>query len=96
MLQFILGNSGAGKSHYLYEKIIQESMKHPEINYLVIVPEQFTMQTQQDLCILHPNHGNFVKGGRSIPYFHPISHPFYEKHRRRIWCFPVSPDQKSN
>ena len=57
MLQFILGNSGAGKSHYLYEKIIQESMKHPEINYLVIVPEQFTMQTQQDLCILHPNHG---------------------------------------
>ena len=40
--------------------------------------------------------GNFVKGGRSIPYFHPISHPFYEKHRRRIWCFPVSPDQKSN
>ncbi len=50
MLQFILGNSGAGKSHYLYEKIIQESMKHPEINYLVIVPEQFTMQTQQDLC----------------------------------------------
>lgn len=32
-------------------------MKHPEINYLVIVPEQFTMQTQQDLCILHPNHG---------------------------------------
>ena len=31
MLQFILGNSGAGKSHYLYEKIIQESMKHPEI-----------------------------------------------------------------
>ena len=57
MLQFILGNSGAGKSHYLYEKIIQESMKHPEINYLVIVPEQFTMQTQQDLCTLHPNHG---------------------------------------
>ena len=39
------------------DRIIQESMKHPEINYLVIVPEQFTMQTQQDLCILHPNHG---------------------------------------
>ena len=58
MLQFILGNSGAGKSHYLYEKIIQESMKHPEINYLVIVPEQFTMQTQQDLCILHPITGS--------------------------------------
>ena len=57
MLQFILGNSGAGKSHILYEKIIQESMEHPGTNYLVIVPEQFTMQTQQDLCTLHPNHG---------------------------------------
>ena len=57
MLQFILGNSGAGKSHYLYEKIIQESMKHPEINYLVIVPEQFTMQTQKEIVMLHPNHG---------------------------------------
>ena len=41
MLQFILGNSGAGKSHILYEKIIQESMEHPGTNYLVIVPEQF-------------------------------------------------------
>ena len=57
MLQFILGNSGAGKSHYLYETIIQESMENPGRNYLVIVPEQFTMQTQQDLCRMHPNHG---------------------------------------
>mgnify|MGYP000205272888 CR=1 FL=1 len=23
--------------------------------------------------------GTLSKGGRSIPYFHPISHPFYEK-----------------
>lgn len=57
MLQFILGNSGAGKSHYLYETIIKESMENPGRNYLVIVPEQFTMQTQQDLCRMHPNHG---------------------------------------
>lgn len=28
-LQFIFGNSGAGKSHYLYEYIVQESMEHP-------------------------------------------------------------------
>ena len=24
-------------------------------------------------------YGNFVKGGRSIPYFHPISHPYLQK-----------------
>ncbi len=56
-LQFIFGNSGAGKSHYLYEQIVKESMEHPKTNYLVLVPEQFTMQTQKDLCVAHPRHG---------------------------------------
>ena len=56
-LQLILGNAGAGKSHYIFEKIIQESMEHPTKQYLIIVPEQFTMQTQLDLCNMHPNHG---------------------------------------
>ncbi len=57
MLQFILGNSGSGKSHYLYEMVIRESMEHPDTNYLVLVPEQFTMQTQRDFCTMHPHHG---------------------------------------
>lgn len=56
-LQFILGNSGAGKSRYLYEKIIKESMEHPKKNYLVLVPEQFTMQTQKTLVEMHPGGG---------------------------------------
>ena len=56
-LQFIFGNSGSGKSHYLYQHIVEESVKHPEKNYLVLVPEQFTMQTQKDLCMAHPRGG---------------------------------------
>ncbi|WP_346909360.1 helicase-exonuclease AddAB subunit AddB [Faecalicatena orotica] len=56
-LQFIFGNSGAGKSYYLYQTVIEESMKNPDLNYLVLVPEQFTMQTQKDLCTMHPRHG---------------------------------------
>lgn len=56
-LQFILGNSGSGKSHLLYEKMILESRLHPECNYMVIVPEQFTMQTQKDLVMRHPDGG---------------------------------------
>ena len=56
-LQLILGKSGAGKSYALYKKIVEQSMKHPEKNYLVVVPEQFTMQTQKDLVHMHPNHG---------------------------------------
>ncbi|WP_167958677.1 helicase-exonuclease AddAB subunit AddB [Anaerosporobacter faecicola] len=56
-LQLILGSSGAGKSHRLYQEIVSDSLKNPETNYLVIVPEQFTMQTQRDMVAAHPNHG---------------------------------------
>ena len=56
-LQFIMGPSGSGKSHYLYEWVITESMAHPDKNYIVLVPEQFTMQTQKDLVMASPKKG---------------------------------------
>lgn len=55
-LQFILGNSGSGKSSFLYEKVLEEAAKNPNQNFLVIVPEQFTMQTQRELVRLQKNH----------------------------------------
>ncbi len=56
-LHFILGPSGSGKSHDLYENIITRSIRHPETTYLVLVPEQFTMQTQKELVDMHPSGG---------------------------------------
>lgn len=56
-LRLILGGSGAGKTHYLYNQIIQESIKYPEKRFLVIVPEQFTMAAQKDFVKMHPNGG---------------------------------------
>ncbi|MDU3398360.1 MAG: hypothetical protein E7F15_15245, partial [Clostridiales bacterium] len=56
-LQFILGGAGSGKTRYLYDQVIKESMAHPELSYLVIAPEQFTMQTQKEIIRLHPRHG---------------------------------------
>ncbi len=56
-LQFIFGPSGSGKSYYLYHHVIDESRQHPTQNYMVLVPEQFTMQTQKDLVMMHPNRG---------------------------------------
>lgn len=56
-LKFVFGPSGSGKSYYLYQHVIQESMKHPERNYIVLVPEQFTMQTQKDLVMMHERKG---------------------------------------
>jgi len=46
-LQFILGPSGAGKSRYIFDEIIGESLKHPDRQYLLLVPEQYTMETQR-------------------------------------------------
>lgn len=57
-LQFVIGSSGSGKTRYLYENLINLSMEHPEGNYIAIVPEQFTMQTQKEIVTLHPNHGS--------------------------------------
>ncbi|HOO28846.1 MAG TPA: exodeoxyribonuclease V subunit gamma, partial [Lachnospiraceae bacterium] len=56
-LQLWMGNAGSGKSYGLYQHIIKESEAHPELTYLVVVPEQFTLQTQRDLVMLHRKHG---------------------------------------
>ena len=55
-LQFYFGASGSGKSRKLHEDIIQASGRHPETDYLLIVPDQFTMQTQMDLVVEHSRH----------------------------------------
>lgn len=56
-LQLYLGSAGSGKSHQMYHNIIEESIKNPDTNYLIIVPEQFTLQTQKDMVSMHPNNG---------------------------------------
>ena len=56
-LRFIIGNSGAGKSYTAFQHVIREAGKHPDIIYYVIVPEQFTMQTQKTLVEMHPDKG---------------------------------------
>ena len=56
-LQFIIGNSGAGKSHFAFQTVIEESLKHPETTFFVIVPEQFTLATQRTLVEMHPGKG---------------------------------------
>ena len=47
-LQIITGTSGSGKSKYVCDRILRESNDNPKKNYFVIVPDQFTMQTQMD------------------------------------------------
>jgi len=56
-LQLILGGSGSGKSYHLYSRMIQDSIDNPQDNFWVIVPEQYTMETQKKLVAMHPRRG---------------------------------------
>lgn len=55
-LQFITGSCGSGKSYKLYADVIRESLDHPRRHYIVIVPEQASLQIQHTLVDLHPRH----------------------------------------
>ena len=56
MLRFCFGASGSGKSTGLIKEIIDRSLTDVGTDYLLIVPDQFTMQTQKDVVRMHPSH----------------------------------------
>lgn len=56
-LRFYFGSSGAGKSTKVYEEIIRRSIEEKKRQFLIIVPDQFTMQTQKELVQRHPDGG---------------------------------------
>lgn len=56
-LQFVFGGSGSGKSTYVFNNIIERSMKEENRNFFIVVPDQFTMQTQMDFVTKHPRGG---------------------------------------
>lgn len=56
-LRFYFGAYDEEKSIALYEEIIGMASENPNINYLILVPDQFTMQTQKQLVNMHPDGG---------------------------------------
>ena len=56
-LHFIFGSSGSGKSNYIYQHILEQSAQNPDQLFFVVVPEQFTMQTQRELVRRQEHHG---------------------------------------
>lgn len=56
-LQFYFGPSGSGKSKRLHQDVLHMAAKDPDCNFLFLVPDQFTMQTQTDLVRESPGGG---------------------------------------
>lgn len=55
-LQILTGSAGSGKTYQLCSRIIRSAMARPEKRHVLLVPEQFTMQTQRLLVSMHPRH----------------------------------------
>lgn len=75
-LKFYIGASGSGKSYLLYKRIIDESIRNPHTNYLIVVPDQFTMQTQLEMVKRHPNKGIM---NIDVLSFGRLSHRIFEE-----------------
>ena len=60
-LEFIYGASGHGKTYNLYERIIKEAVESEDSTrkFILIVPEQSSLQAQKDIVRMHPNKGVF-------------------------------------
>lgn len=75
-LRFCFGASGSGKSFQIYSDIIKRSMEEPKRNFLIVVPEQFTMQTQKELVAMHERGGIM---NIDVLSFGRLSHRIFEE-----------------
>lgn len=81
-LRFVFGGSGAGKSTRLYSEIIQRAEEEPERNFLIIVPDQFTMQTQKEI-VTHPVNKRGGILNIDVLSFSRLSHRIFEEVGKR-------------
>ena len=56
-IQFVLGGSGSGKSEYVKNRAIELARADRRNSVLIVVPDQFTMQTQWQMANSHPDGG---------------------------------------
>ena len=53
-LNVVTGAMGCGKTADIFEKLIDRSVREPDRRFIVIVPEQATLQTEKRLIAMHP------------------------------------------
>lgn len=80
-LQFVLGRAKSGKSFYMYDRMIRESEKHPDVQYIFVVPEQASLSTQQALVRVHPRHSLF---GMDVMSFKRLAYRIFEEQNIKL------------
>ncbi len=56
-MRLICGGSGQGKTTFIYDELISESVRHEDRRYFLIVPEQASSFYEKELIKRHPRHG---------------------------------------
>lgn len=79
-LKFVFGPSGSGKSRQIYQEITERAKENPKRNFLIVVPDQFTMQTQKELVLLNDRGGIM---NIDVLSFGRLSHRILEEVGRR-------------
>ncbi len=75
-VRIVIGRTGSGKSTYVCDEISKAAMVDPWQSYLVIVPDQFTMQTQADFVEKSANGGIM---NIEVLSFSRLAHRVYEE-----------------
>lgn len=75
-LQFIIGGSGSGRSTCLYHMISKEAAEHRDKNFIVLVPDQFTLETQKTLVELSGSGGIL---NVDVLSFHRLAYRVFEE-----------------
>ena len=56
-LRFVFGGSGSGKSSFIQNEFIKRAAEDRERQFIIVVPDQSTMQTQKEMVDRHPDGG---------------------------------------
>ena len=56
-VHFILGGSGRGKSYYLNHIVAARAQEEKDKTFIMLVPEQATMQVQREIVQISSNRG---------------------------------------
>ncbi|WP_317856132.1 helicase-exonuclease AddAB subunit AddB [Chakrabartyella piscis] len=76
-LRFIIGRSGTGKTRLCMDEIIKKQQESMHTKQILIVPEQFTSQTERDLLSLSPNKTILFA---EVLSFGRLAHQFFSKY----------------
>lgn len=75
-LKFYISASGAGKSTKVYRDILERAKMEENTRYFIVVPDQFTMETQRVLCAMSESGGIM---NIEVLSFNRLAHRIFEE-----------------